>query len=515
MPPITYTDSSARLPLKSFQKFGPIDSSRNIRRTARLCHSFSVRRARAKTLSATQTSSEFDYLQAADPAPKDLRRDREIKLTTFNVLAPIYKRLTGEADRESDHEELYMARNGKIIDHLIASGSSILCLQEFWHSSDELRALYTDRLTAAGYELFVTPRTNGRGDGLLTAHLPDQFALLDQRSILFNDCADRVAQLSHFTLPSVEDGSGDFLLVNLHLLFPHNSNSTLIRLRQVWKVIEYLQVHKEDLPSTIPILLCGDWNGTNSGQVFQFMRSQGFESLYDSQCGDAQGAHGWVTHLNHHGKEVGVDFIWLLNPSQQTEPLTANWRLAIFTMMQAKLAEIGKRTSRDAFDFFVTKRTDAISLEDFYEGLKRLGLTGEGSIGVDPGEVDEMLKMINPGNRGWVTYDEFCGYLDVDSMASAYEKIKAANDIWEGEWDLTEVCSATATVQCPLRGPGDTTAGDLVVQEVTLPAPMAKGEFPRDFARGFSDHAPLTAVLAIPPMASQVDSEAVQSNDLA
>eukprot|EP00854_Cymbomonas_tetramitiformis_P028848 gene28848-35828_t len=198
----------------------------------------------AETLSATQTPSDFDYLQVAEPTLKDDVRDREIRLTTFNILAPIYKRLTGDADRESDHEQLYMARNGKIIDHLIASGSSILCLQEFWHSSDELRALYTERLTAAGYALFVTPRTNNRGDGLLTAHLADQFALLDQRSIFFNDCADRVAQLSHFTLPGIEDGSGEFLLVNLHLLFPHNTNSTLIRLRQVWKVIEYLQVHK-------------------------------------------------------------------------------------------------------------------------------------------------------------------------------------------------------------------------------------------------------------------------------
>ncbi|KAK3287280.1 hypothetical protein CYMTET_5202 [Cymbomonas tetramitiformis] len=313
-------------------------------------------------------------------------------------------------------------------------------------------------------------------------------------------------------------------------------------------VVHFAAARRADVSSSGRCILCA--SSSRCGEVRRarlgyglgdYPRSQGFESLYDSQCGDAQrgleeGEVEAVT-LWLHGlrgprcrqlggavtapglfmgrHQVGVDFIWLLNPSQQTEPLTANWRLAIFTMMQAKLAEIGKRTSRDAFDFFVTKRTDAISVEDFYEGLKRLGLTGEGSIGVDPGEVDEMLKMINPGNPGWVTYDEFCGYLDVDSMASAYEKIKAANDIWEGEWDLTEVCSASATGQCPLRGPGDTTAGDLVIQEVTLPAPMARGEFPRDFARGFSDHAPLTAVLSIPPMASQVDPETVQSDNLA
>lgn len=32
----------------------------------------------------------------------------------------------------------------------------------------------------------------------------------------------------------------------------------------------------------MPIVLCGDWNGSKRGQVYKFMRSQGFSSSFDT-----------------------------------------------------------------------------------------------------------------------------------------------------------------------------------------------------------------------------------------
>ena len=243
--------------------------------------------------------------------------------------------------------------------------------QEFWHASPEVNALYTEGLRAAGYATFATPRTGNRPDGLLTAVRMEDFDVVDQRDILFNDCGDRVATLLHLRPKSggVSGASalGDMLLVNTHLLFPHNSNSTLIRLRESFKILEYLHEYQERMVGEevegsggrrrLPVVMCGDFNGTIRGSVSRFLQSQGFvsafevggagcrvplddtdpdadadacadthdlssyeESLPASSTASAQSqaqrrgkvlsSSRWISHLNHHGECVGVDHVW-------------------------------------------------------------------------------------------------------------------------------------------------------------------------------------------------------------
>lgn len=75
--------------------------------------------------------------------------------------------------------------------------------------------------------------------GLLTAVHKDYFRVLDYREMLFNDFGDRVAQLFHVLLdiPILHNQKGNFereiLIVNTHLLFPHNSSLSVVRLHQV------------------------------------------------------------------------------------------------------------------------------------------------------------------------------------------------------------------------------------------------------------------------------------------
>lgn len=52
-----------------------------------------------------------------------------ISVTTFNILAPIYKRVSGEGLRESADEARWKKRNEEIVELLLAKGSSIICLQ--------------------------------------------------------------------------------------------------------------------------------------------------------------------------------------------------------------------------------------------------------------------------------------------------------------------------------------------------------------------------------------------------
>lgn len=81
--------------------------------------------------------------------------------------------------------------------------------------------------------------------GLLTAVHEDYFRVLQYREVLFNDFGDRVAQLLHVQLkvPFSQNQKGNFtevLIVNTHLLFPHDSSLSIVRLHQVLKLLPTL-----------------------------------------------------------------------------------------------------------------------------------------------------------------------------------------------------------------------------------------------------------------------------------
>lgn len=75
--------------------------------------------------------------------------------------------------------------------------------------------------------------------GLLTAIHKEYLSIVNYQELLFNDCGDRVAQLLHVRsvnpiLQNQKDSvHQEFLIVNTHLLFPHDSSLCIVRLDQV------------------------------------------------------------------------------------------------------------------------------------------------------------------------------------------------------------------------------------------------------------------------------------------
>lgn len=75
--------------------------------------------------------------------------------------------------------------------------------------------------------------------GLLTAVHKEYLTVVNYRELLLNDFGDRVAQLLHLqsVLPILQNQKGsfhqEFLIVNTHLLFPHDSSLSVVRLHQV------------------------------------------------------------------------------------------------------------------------------------------------------------------------------------------------------------------------------------------------------------------------------------------
>ncbi|KAH9724473.1 EF-hand domain-containing protein [Citrus sinensis] len=362
---------------------------------------------------------------------RDHQQQPCITCTTFNILAPIYKRLSNENCRESDCRAYWFGRNQRILDWLLYERSSIICLQEFWVGNEELVDMYEKRLSDAGYVNFKLARTNNRGDetdeviiiGLLTAVHKDYFRVVNYRDLLFNDFGDRVAQLLHVELidPFSQCRNGDLrqeiLIVNTHLLFPHDSSLSLVRLHQVYKILQHVESYqKEHNLKPIPIILCGDWNGSKRGHVYKFLRSQGFVSSYDTahQYTDAD-AHKWVSHRNHRGNICGVDFIWLLNPNKYRKLLKASWSEAVFGMFKCLLRR-ASLTETDAFAFLKADNDgDYITYSGFCEALEQasqccvilqLNLTGH-KHGLADEETKDLWVQADIDGNGVVDYKEF------------------------------------------------------------------------------------------------------------
>ncbi|KAK8500441.1 hypothetical protein V6N12_013965 [Hibiscus sabdariffa] len=332
-----------------------------------------------------------------------------VSCTTFNILAPIYKRLDqqNQSVRESDFRAFWLARNERIVDWLLYESSSIICLQEFWVGNEELVQMYEQRLGAARYDTFTLARTNNRGDGLLIAVHKDYFRILNYKELLFNDFGDRVAQLLHvqsvIPFSKDDDTEQEILIVNTHLLFPHDSSLSIVRLHQVYKILQYLETYqRENKLSEAPVILCGDWNGSKRGHVYKFLRSQGFVSSYDIAHEYTDSDHKWVSHLNHRGNICGVDFIWLRNPNKSIKPLKISWAEAAFGIIKYQL-EKASLDEKDAFDFLRGDNNgNYITYSAFCDALKQLNLTG-----LSFQETKELWVQADVDGNGVLDYDEF------------------------------------------------------------------------------------------------------------
>lgn len=448
--------------------------------------------------------------------------DSSVSFTTFNILAPIYKRIDSESCRESDFRDYWRKRNQEILDMLLEKRSSIICLQELWVGNQELVEMYERNLGNYGYEMYKLGRTNNRQDGLFTAVRKDHFRVVRYREWPFNDCGDRVAQLLHLqsVIPFLQSKTGiirqETLLVNTHLMFPHASDVCLVRLHQVYKILEYLETYKKDykLPS-VPIILCGDWNGSKRGHVYKFLRSQGFVSSYDTAHhytdSDAD-AHKWVSHRNHRGNICGVDFIWLLNPNNRRKPLKASWNEAVFGFIKSRLNEAGLK-DRDAFCFFMSDkcRDGCVTFPGFKGALQQLTrwcFMGKCLDGLNSKEIEDLFCVADTDGNGIIDYEEFQRMLLPQTAATgiwpaSHYPENSDQNVPSGEpncisptLELNDIFAGKSGAPLMLFGLDtklqEATMGFQVKNAFLFPPEVERGMWPENYL--LSDHAPLTVV---------------------
>ncbi|KAE8679569.1 brix domain-containing family protein [Hibiscus syriacus] len=408
-----------------------------------------------------------------------------VSCTTFNILAPIYKRLDqqNQSVRESDFRAFWLARNKNILNWLLYERSSIICLQEFWVGNEELAHMYEERLGSAGYDTFKLARSNNRGDGLLTAIHKEYFKVLNHGELFFDDLGDRVAQLLHvqlivpFSRNQNDSVDQEIIIVNTHLLFPHDSSLSIVRLHQVYQILQYLETYqRENKLSQIPVILCGDWNGSKRGHVYKFLRSQGFVSSYDiahKYTDSDADAHRWVSHRNHRGNICGVDFIWLYNPHKSRKPLKISWAEAAFGIIKYQLKKVSL-SENDAFTFIRDdNNSNHTTYSAFCDALRQVNLTGL-SYGLCFQEMKDLWVQADTNGNGVLDYEEF-------------------KRIWDATWlqQMDEECSLADLNEGIAE---EEAIGFAVKKAVLFPREVEKGIWPENYS--LSDHARLTAVFS-------------------
>ncbi|XP_016745447.1 uncharacterized calcium-binding protein At1g02270 isoform X3 [Gossypium hirsutum] len=315
--------------------------------------------------------------------------------------------------------------------------------------------------------------------GLLTAIHKEYFRVLNYRELLFNDFGDRVAQLLHVqsVIPFLQNNDDsmqqEILIVNTHLLFPHDSSLSIVRLHQVYKILQYLETYqRENKLSQVPVMLCGDWNGSKRGHVYKFLRSQGFVSSYDIAHEYTDSDHKWVSHRNHRGNICGVDFIWLRNPNKSIKPLKISWAEAAFGIIKYQLQK-AQLNEKDAFDFLrADNNGNYITYSDFCDALKQLKLTSL-SHGLSFQEMKDLWVQADVDGNGVLDYDEF-------------------KRIWY--CTCSEHIDEDSNSEDSNEGITKEAFGFAVKNAILFPREVEKGIWPENYH--LSDHARLTALFS-------------------
>jgi hypothetical protein len=240
----------------------------------------------------------------------------ELNIVTFNMLAPCYKRISGETtngrrERESDRSKIWNQRAEDTISFFeteLLPTSSIIALQEFWLEKN-YAAMFEKTFESRGFEMRSLKRSGNKMDAVAIVYRKEDFEIKGSEDIYLCSVGDRVALL----LWLCHKKTGKSLLVaNTHLSFPHNVFDRMNQMRQMRKLTAAIDKYSKDKnvgPATR--IITGDFNSEVQSCVCDHLRQAGYKSSFEicppNQSEDSKNIYHSINAKG--GKYIDVDSV--------------------------------------------------------------------------------------------------------------------------------------------------------------------------------------------------------------
>lgn len=494
------------------------------------------RQAAAATIEAPTISkaepAQSARLTAHDASFEVVDGKLPLRIVSFNILAPCYHRLkvegaerqdaetectvTGNRDDaevffESLDEPRYVERNRQIIDILEATKADVILLQEFWVANERLKAMYLDRL-GSEFEFIGLQRTSGlrkKQDGLACFVRKHKVIIQDSRDIVFNDCGVRVAKMLLLSLvpkdPSLPPQQ--LIVVNTHLLYPHDNASKHIRRCEVTKILGFVESYRRTmLCSTtsecsssdvrLPVVMAGDFNGSPEGSVQSLLLEQRYQNAFVKHTKNLD----WVSHKSHNSHIKPVDHIMFLNPSeQQLDKLgpIPDWTNLVYRELYKEIRDrypTAWQGLNEVFKAADQNKTSSLSKDEFKNVLKTLGFIDTGPWDLTSEEVDLLVASADENGDGQIGFKEFLDRFslavfnrDKDYYSSTVNEVKSYAAFGRSGLPTTSSWRPTSTLDFKKRLNQARPSGDLAIKDARLyPSELEHGEWPDHW--NLSDH---------------------------
>jgi len=272
----------------------------------------------------TDTTNPYESLCWLDKNIHSHYSLAEVKISSFNLLAPCYKRLakrdevTGRRKRESSDYGTWNRRainTMDFFDKVLYPSSDIIAFQELWLDNDYLK-LITDSITKSNYSICTLQRTGEKNDAVALAYNNKLFSIKGQEHIYLCSQGDRVALLLWLCHNPTNK---NLLVASTHLSFPHNVFDRMNQMRQMQTLTEAIDmyVNKNNVGAATNIIL-GDFNVEGKSPVCDHLRDSGYFSSFEviaplnshKDLNNPEKPLKFVSHRTHRNEDLGVDHIF-------------------------------------------------------------------------------------------------------------------------------------------------------------------------------------------------------------
>ncbi len=284
---------------------------------------------------------------------------QSLKVATWNIWAPCYNRRSLGGELEALRRDAWVPRAQKICRTLEETQFDIACLQEYWFNP-EMREIFESTFKGTHHLHYL--QRKDRHDGLLTI-----IRKADPHSVTFDmepgmqmgdDIADDAWGAGQVRMPGPGRPPLDvalikpiymppsgcrvallmvlqvlgcpFILINTHLQYPGKISDAGLRFRQVRTILkEARAVIEQRRLAHVPVLFCGDMNGRDNDTALKQLQGhslrRGFglpRNMHLTPTINIRKARGGrardsvVTHCDHAGNHVGVDYIFYTHPKR-------------------------------------------------------------------------------------------------------------------------------------------------------------------------------------------------------